>query len=128
MDVMEQLKKLEWSGFREGPGFGPMDSGPGTKYPACPECGGIKDGITSAFRATAHGHRANCELGATVSGDVDRLASVTAIKQAIETEKLRIASLKEGRERLKQQDSVLWQGISSAHERIRDLESGATAP
>lgn len=54
--------ELEWSGSRQGPGFGPHGSGnDGTDYPACPVCGGLEK-PNGNFRADAVGHRPDCRL------------------------------------------------------------------
>lgn len=38
-DLMAMLQRLEWSGTRQGPGYGYMSSGnDGRRYPACPIC------------------------------------------------------------------------------------------
>lgn len=59
------LEELEWSGEREGPGDGPMFSGPGTKYPACPICGGLEK-PNGSFVDTAVGHQPGCRLAAVL--------------------------------------------------------------
>ena len=67
-DAIEMLREIEWSGVREGPGYGPMDSGPGEKYRACPTCQGLhpeNEGRT-VFGDKAIGHRAGCELAETL--------------------------------------------------------------
>ena len=55
------LEEVEWSGSRHGPGDGPMGSGPGPSYPACPVCGGLKE-RSPGFIADAVGHKEDCEL------------------------------------------------------------------
>ncbi len=47
-DYRDLLERLEWTGSREGPGDGPMDSGPGRHYPACPYCGRLLPSPTSS--------------------------------------------------------------------------------
>ncbi len=63
-DYRDLLERLEWTGSREGPGDGPMDSGPGRHYPACPYCGQLKPSIASKsqFVDTAIGHLESCKL------------------------------------------------------------------
>lgn len=59
------IDKLEWSGTTEGPGNGPMFSGPGEKHPACPLCGGLEK-PNGAFIARAVGHQPGCRLAAVL--------------------------------------------------------------
>lgn len=64
--MLAQLRELEWSGCRQGPGYGPMGSGgDGDLYPACPRCGGLQRSST-AFVPEAVGHRPDCSLAALI--------------------------------------------------------------
>jgi hypothetical protein len=59
------LKRLEWSGYQQGQGFGYMGSGnDGVHYPACPICNGIKPGVGAErdFSVEAIGHMVRCVL------------------------------------------------------------------
>lgn len=61
-DHRATMEEIEWSGYVRGPGSGPMFSGDdGTKYPACPECGGLKE-PNGSFVASAVGHRSGCNI------------------------------------------------------------------
>lgn len=62
------LEEIEWSGKRHGPGDGPMGSGPGPAYPACPVCGGLKE-RSPGFIADAVGHKEGCELEKLLKGE-----------------------------------------------------------
>lgn len=54
------LEEVEWSGSRHGPGDGPMGSGPGPAYPACPVCGGMRERpMTEEEVERAHNTAAN---------------------------------------------------------------------
>lgn len=55
------LEEIEWSGTASGPGDGPMGSGPGPLYSACPVCRGLKE-KSPGFTLGAVGHREGCEL------------------------------------------------------------------
>ena len=61
--LVASLPDLEWSGTREGQGNGPMSSGPGPLFPACPVCGGLKE-PNGHFIQSAVGHRSGCRLAA----------------------------------------------------------------
>ena len=72
-DVLELLKKLEWSGHSLGMGSGPMGSGgDGCKIRCCPVCSGVDPSDSNAgdIHADWHGHREDCELNACLSLDV----------------------------------------------------------
>ena len=63
MSALDELRKIEWSGTRQGQGSGPMGSGgDGPHVEACPRCGGIKP--TSRWRfefgEEAWGHQSGC--------------------------------------------------------------------
>lgn len=122
---MNLLQKLEWSGVAEGPGFGPMDSGPGTKYPACPECGGIKPGTRSDFREEAHGHRRDCELGAVLSADPTAIERVRNTKSLIASLEQEMEAIGVERAALKQQDAALYRKDSALYMQIRNLKAGS---
>ncbi len=72
---------IEWSGVRRGQGFGPHGSGgDGVPYPACPDCGGLKE-PNGEFIDEAVGHRSGCRLAALLGsptvipeGETGRLA------------------------------------------------------
>jgi hypothetical protein len=57
------LEENEWSGLREGPGYGPHGSGPGLHYAACIECGGLQR-PNNDFISSAVGHRSGCIVAA----------------------------------------------------------------
>lgn len=64
--VYGSLDGVEWSGIRQGQGWGPMGSGnDGTEYPACPVCGGLKE-PNGEFIAEAVGHQPGCALAAAL--------------------------------------------------------------
>lgn len=63
----EGLEEIEWSGSRHGPGDGPMGSGPGPAYPACPVCRGLKE-RSPGFIAGSEGHKDGCELDKLLNG------------------------------------------------------------
>lgn len=61
-DARVWLEKYEWSGERQGQGFGPHGSGDGgLLYPACPECLGLKQ-PNNEFAHSAIGHRSGCRI------------------------------------------------------------------
>lgn len=65
MNVAELLRDLEWSGYRRGPGSGPMDSrGDGLMSRSCPECKGIdpSDPYRHEWVKQAWGHRPDCRI------------------------------------------------------------------
>lgn len=51
-----------WTATRMGPGTFSHDTGPGTKFPACHICGGLKPGTgaENQFIAAAIGHKKTC--------------------------------------------------------------------
>lgn len=55
------LAEIEWSGYREGPGYGPHGSGDGPEYAACPVCGQLKE-PNGDFIREAVGHLHSCKL------------------------------------------------------------------
>ncbi len=64
--LLTMLALYEWSSWAEGPGSGPHDSGPGSRFDACPACHGLKEcsAARTCFVASAFGHRRGCELEA----------------------------------------------------------------
>ena len=58
------LKRLEWSGMRQGQGYGYMGSGnDGPQFPACPICDGAKPGTGSEREFSDRaGHTNRCVL------------------------------------------------------------------
>lgn len=62
MTLAQLIKKLEWSGHRQGQGIGPMGcGGDGRSVPACPLCGGLKR-PDPGFRDDAVGHQGGCDF------------------------------------------------------------------
>ena len=60
--ALEKVEEMEWSGSRQGQGFGPHGSGnDGAEYPACPECGGLEE-PNGEFISSAVGHRSGCTI------------------------------------------------------------------
>lgn len=67
------MEDYEWSGSRQGQGFGPHGSGnDGFEYDACPECGGLRE-PNGEFVDSAVGHRSGCPVA-----DVLERATVVA--------------------------------------------------
>lgn len=64
--AFDWIEKNEWSGTREGPGWGPMGSGPGPLYAACPECGGLEK-PNGDFISSAVGYRSGCIIAAILN-------------------------------------------------------------
>lgn len=63
--ALNELRKLEWSGFVSGQGNGPHGTGAGRLYPACPVCHGLKE-KNREFNDTAVGHKDTCSLAETL--------------------------------------------------------------
>lgn len=77
------VDELEWSGTRHGPGSGPMGSrGDGYPYPACPECGGLKE-PNGEFVASAVGHQPGCRLAALLDKPTRKLEEGEQGKMAL---------------------------------------------
>lgn len=62
--MVQLLKRLEWSSFRQGQGSGYMSSGgDGPWIPACPMCRNVhSEKGEGHFIAEARGHKPDCEL------------------------------------------------------------------
>lgn len=59
--VCDDLDSIEWSGERQGQGCGPMGSGGGPMFPACPVCGQLEK-KNGHFIAEAVSHLPDCAL------------------------------------------------------------------
>lgn len=59
--ALDLVEENEWSGSREGPGYGPHGSGDGPSYSACLECGGLEK-PNGDFIEIAVGHRSGCTI------------------------------------------------------------------
>ena len=64
-DITAILQAVEWNGAKMGQGNGPMSSGPGPLFAACPYCGGLKE-PNGHFLASAVGHRPTCIIAQAV--------------------------------------------------------------
>jgi hypothetical protein len=72
--VAGPVEDLEWSGSRQGQGYGPHGSGnDGPVYKACPVCRGLEK-PNGDFIASAVGHQPGCVLAALLGSKTRPLA------------------------------------------------------